>query len=112
MSVIYERAHNQHGRIIIHDDCLPHSAQELHSRKLEMKRAVMQALSGMVARNGVDRAKEMIEASPYNPDNWTADDVARYEEAQLARLAWWDSLIDQDIRRKNVDSDEKTKGVL
>ena len=98
MSIIYERQHSPHGRIIIHDDCLPRTAMEHQARQREVQRAVVQALDGMIARHGVDGAREMLEASQYNPANWTAEELARHEEAQRARLAWWDALITHDTK--------------
>lgn len=98
MSVIYERQHSPHGKIIIHDDCLPRNAREQQTRQREVRRAVVRALDGMIARNGMEGTREMLEASPYNPANWTAEEVARYRAAQQARLAWWDAVIDQDTK--------------
>ena len=44
----------------------------------------------------------MLAESPHNPANWTAEEIARYEEVQRARLAWWDAMIDQDTNGKET----------
>lgn len=103
MGVIYERQHStKGGRIIIHDDCLPRTESQRQARQREVQRAVIRALEGMVARHGPEDAARMLAESPHNPANWTAEEIARYEEVQRARLAWWDAMIDQNTNGKET----------
>lgn len=88
MSIIYERQHSPHGRIIIHDDCLPRSAQQQQERQRDVQRAVLHALDSMVARHGAEAALQMLISSPHNPDNWTAEELMRHEDVQRAKEDW------------------------
>lgn len=98
MAVIYERWHSPYGCVRIHDDCLPRTEAERQARRREMQQTVQRVLGTMIDQHGAEGAEQLLKDSPYNPDNWTAEELARYEEVQRIRTAWWDWRIAQDIQ--------------